>query len=249
MWKVFFVVTGIVVLTGCSGAASEPVERASETVEPVVERDPPYVLQQVPELTIEVTSDAVGNNGRLQNEYTCEGLHERTPPLSWSGAPEETQSFVLVMEDAETDEPPGGVWTHWIVYSIPPDTMSLDSIPLTSADLGNGAKLGTNDYGVAYYLGPCPKPSLIIGPNIASRMSPASLRPYYFRIYALDIDVQLGPGADRNELLHAIEGHVLAAGELAPTYRSRLKFSANSLTDFAPPSQSPSGHHWNRLVR
>ena len=251
MWKAVSIVAGVVILAGCSGASpSSPAQDGGETAVPtVVQRDPPYVLQQVPELTIEVTSEAVTDNGRLHNSYTCEGTHELTPQLSWSGAPEETQSLVLVMEDAETDEPSGGIWTHWIIYSIPADVTSMDSMAVDSTVLENGAMLGTNDYGVAHYLGPCPKPSLQIGPNIASQMSLASLRPYYFRIYALDMDVELGPGADRNELLQAIEGHILAAGELAPKYRSRLKFFANSLSDFAPPSRSQRGHTWERIFR
>ena len=249
MRKVALIGAGVLILTGCSSAASETDAELTTPSEPVVEREAPYVLQQVPQLTIELTSDAVGDNGRLGGEYTCEGAHTLTPPLSWSGAPADTQSFVLLLEDAETDEPPGGLWTHWIVYSIPPDAAALDSIPVAGADLGNGAKLGTNDYGALSYLGPCPKPSLVIGPSGSSHMSPASLRHYYFRIYALDRDVELGPGATRNELLHAIDGHVLAAGELAPKYRSRLKHSAGSLSDFAPPSRSQSGHTWERLFR
>ena len=249
MRKVAHIAVGALILTGCSGAASETEAEPTTPAEPVVQREAPYVLQQVPELTIELSSDAVGDNGRLAGEYTCEGLHTLTPPLSWSGAPEGTQSFVLLLEDAETDEPPGGLWTHWIVYSIPPHAAALDSIPAATAEFGNGAKLGANDYGAASYLGPCPKPSLVIGPSGSSHMSPASLRPYYFRIYALDMDVELGPGATRNELLQAIEGHVLAAGELAPKYRSRLKHSAGSLSDFAPPSRSQSGHTWERLFR
>ena len=248
------IVAGVVGLAGCSSASpSSPAQDGGETAEPtVVLRDPPYVLQQVPEFTIEVTSDAVGDDGRLHNSYTCEGTHELTPQLSWSGAPDETQSFVLVMDDAETDEPSGGIWTHWIIYSIPADVTSMDSMAVDSTVLENGAMLGTNDYGVALYLGPCPRPSLIVGLGVAvseRRPLPAPLRAYHFRIYALDIDTDLGPGASRNELLKAVEGHVLAVGDLAPQYRSRLKYGVDKISDYSPPSRSPSGHRWERLFR
>ena len=220
-----------IIVVGCSSAApaadsaDDPVGNAG----PAVVREDPYILQSVPEFTIEVTSGAVNTTGRLNKYYTCEGA-DASPDLSWSSAPEGTQSFVVLMEDPESDEIEGGaLWTHWILYSIPPTVTELPEGLPASETLENGANHGTNDYANVHYSGPCPEPTLYVqvegcrgtGSGCVNKQTvPAQKRTYSFYVYALDKEFELAPGATRNQVLQEIEGHVLGAGKLATEFRS-----------------------------
>ena len=223
------------VLGGCTSATPEvdsaAVAAAASDEALQAGREEPYLLKAVPKFTMEVTSLAVSRTGRLNTYYTCEGA-DSSPDLAWSGAPEETQSFVVLMEDPESDEIDRGtptLWTHWILYSIPPTVTSLpEELPAT-ATLENGAAYGTNDYGNTLYSGPCPEPTVHIqlencggtGSGCAnSETIPAKLRPYNFYVYALDTELELAAGATRNQVLQEIEGHIIGAGKLAPEFRS-----------------------------
>lgn len=233
-------------LAACSSAdtdaadATDQTEAAAATaVEEAVPREEQYVLQNVPAPTIEVTSAAVGaRGGKLNKSFTCEGANV-SPDLSWSGAPTETQSYVVLLEDHNSEEVEGeggGIWTHWILYSIPPDVTSLvDNISQTET-LEIGAKHGLNDYENSFYSGPCPRPTLFVRRTCPSdtgsgcgddRIYTAQNRPYYFHVYALDKEIDLAPGASRNELLQEVEGHILAAGVIAPEFRSTLRCFAH----------------------
>ena len=248
--KTLLVLAWVDILAACVSGTSEVIETKDDTVKEIgVHREEPYVLKDVPQDSIALSSEAISANGRLDRNYTCEGAHEVTPPLVWRDAPERTKSFVLVLEDAETDESAeGGLWTHWLLYSIPAGVSSISSTPVTSSMLENGIQVGTNDYGSANYLGPCPRPSLIVTPHGVDwqRKTPymASLRPYYFRLYALDKDFDFGSGATRNEVLKGIDGHIIASGELAAEFRSTKKYHADSVNDLTPPSISDKGHIW-----
>ena len=211
----------------CSSAApgSQVDDGGAAAAEGVV-REEAYVLQQALELSMSVTSETVGDDGRLHQYYTCEGL-DYSPQLSWSGAPEGTKSFVIVMEDRAPDEIFVDLQTHWLLYAIPPDVTELSEQFASTTVLENGAVHGTNDYGKTRYNGPCPRPTILNNVrDVTDQPVIASLRPYYFTIYALDTEVALEPGASRNTLLQAIDGHILAAGEIAPKYRSIRRVTA-----------------------
>lgn len=250
LWSALAVVVAAAVLVGCSSAdpAAESTDEptggaaaASQEATEAVVREEPYLLQNVPELTMEVTSDAVDTRNRLNKYFTCEGA-DASPDLSWSGAPEETKGFVVLMEDPESDEierTNPTLWTHWILYSIPPTVTSLsEALPATET-LDSGAKHGINDYGNALYSGPCPEPTIMIpvqgcfgsGSGCGNAETiPAKVRAYHFYIYALDKEVDLAPGATRNQVLQEIEGHIIGAGELAPEFRSSIKKSQGGLS-------------------
>ncbi len=149
---------------------------------------------------IQLTSPAFTTSGALPTEYTCDGP-DRSPPLSWSEPPPGTAAFVLVVEDPDA---PGGTFTHWLLYDLPAATRSLPPAVPPDETLQSGARQGRNDFGTVGYRGPCPPPG----------------RPhrYVFRLYALDRPTGLPPGAQRNEILRALEGHILAIGELVGTY-------------------------------
>jgi Raf kinase inhibitor-like YbhB/YbcL family protein len=123
-----------------------------------------------------------------------------SPALSWSLPPSGTRSFALLVED-----PDARGWVHWIAWNIPYTGHGLpEGIP-RSAKLPDGTRQGMNDFGEIGYGGPCP---------------PSGVHRYTFRLMALDMLLDLGPGAERYELTKAIDGHVLEETRLTGTYRS-----------------------------
>lgn len=145
---------------------------------------------------LEVTSPAFSAGGSIPTPYTCEGA-EAAPPLAWSEVPAGTRSIAILVDDPDA---PRGTFTHWLVTGIPPATSSLAN----EAALPATASEGLNDRGTRGYVGPCP---------------PSGRHRYRFRVYALDI---AKPAATtRAAFLRAIEGHVLATGELVGTYEKR----------------------------
>ena len=148
---------------------------------------------------MQLTSSAFKNNEPIPKQYTCEGKNI-SPPLTWSGAPSGTRSFVLIVDDPDA---PGGVWTHWLVFDLPADTTELaEDMPKTQNITGN-AKQGTNDFKRLGYGGPCPPPG--------------RAHRYFFKIYALDTVLDLKPGASRRQVEAALAQHVLAQGQLVGT--------------------------------
>ena len=147
-----------------------------------------------------IISPAFKSGETIPKRYTCDGI-DISPPLSWSGFPAGTKSFVLIVEDPDA---PGGIFTHWIVYNISSKVTSLPEKVEKVERLGNGILQGLNSFGKIGYNGPCPPPG--------------SKHRYYFRIYALDCYIDLPPGATREEILKAIEGHVIGEAELLGYY-------------------------------
>src|ERR1019366_3236623 len=125
-----------------------------------------------------------------------------SPPLTWSGAPAGTKGFALVCDDPDA---PVGTWVHWVIYGLHPSTTGLPEGVEPGESLAGGARQGVNDFGRVGYGGPLP---------------PAG-KPhrYFFKLYALDTELALGPRATKGELLRAIEGHVLAQAQLMGTFQ------------------------------
>lgn len=149
---------------------------------------------------ITVTSAAFPSGGPIPARYTCEG-EDIPPPLAWEGVPRGAAALALVVDDPDA---PGGVFTHWTVYNLPPDLNGLPEGAGLTAPLPPGALEGRNDFGVARYRGPCPP----AGP--AHR--------YRFRLYALSAPLDLPAGASPGDVRQALEGRVLAYGELVGTF-------------------------------
>lgn len=153
-----------------------------------------------PPARIELSSPAFEYGGVIPTRYACDG-EDVTPPLEWGDLPEGTASLALVFFDPDA---PGGEFTHWLIYGIPADVRSLlEGVPGEGVVPGLGVQ-GRNGFGEIGYGGPCPPP----GP--AHR--------YVFRLLALDADLDLPPGVDRDELEEALRGHVLGVGELVGLY-------------------------------
>jgi Raf kinase inhibitor-like YbhB/YbcL family protein len=144
-------------------------------------------------MAFQLFSSAFADGGWMPSLHSCEGA-DIAPSLEWSGAPSETRSFALIVEDPDA---PSGVWCHWLLYDIGPRILALpqNSKP---GSLGIG---GTNDFGKPGYGGPCPPKGH--GPH-----------RYFFKLSALGIPTTgLAPGARRPEFLEAIKGHVLAEAQ------------------------------------
>jgi Raf kinase inhibitor-like YbhB/YbcL family protein len=140
-----------------------------------------------------VRSSAFATNESIPGEYTCYGDGKR-PPLSWSQVPAGTKSIAILVDDPDA---PKGTFTHWIVTNVPPTVTSLPA----DAPLPKGASEGKNSMGKRGYIAPCP---------------PSGMHHYHYFVYALD--TRIAPAATRADLLSAIEGHVLASGQLVGMY-------------------------------
>jgi Raf kinase inhibitor-like YbhB/YbcL family protein len=142
----------------------------------------------------DLTSPAFDRGQPIPQRYTCEG-DDVSPPLAWSGVPEGTASLALVVDDPDA---PSGTFTHWLAWGIDPAAGSLAE--------GQAAPVeGRNDVGSSGWRGPCPPPGH--GPH-----------RYFFRLYALDHELDLPAGAGKADVERAIAEGVLASAELVGTY-------------------------------
>jgi Raf kinase inhibitor-like YbhB/YbcL family protein len=153
-------------------------------------------------MAIEVRSSAFEDGGVIPARYTCDG-QDLTPPLSWDSVPNGTKSLALTVDDPDA---PRGTFVHWMIYDLPPDTRRLPEDVPKRRTLSGGVQQGVNGAGGIGYTGPCP---------------PGGTHRYLFKIYALDTRLDLGGGATIARLSDAMEGHVLAEGQLMGTYRRR----------------------------
>jgi Raf kinase inhibitor-like YbhB/YbcL family protein len=146
--------------------------------------------------------------GEIPKQYTCEG-EDLSPGLQWSDAPKGTQSFALIAEDPDA---PSGTYTHWVLYDLPPSVAELPQGLPRKEHLKFGGLQGTNDFGKIGYGGPCP---------------PAG-KPhrYFFKLYAMDTVLGLKPGAKKQDVERAMEGHVLAQAEIMGKYQRKGKAAA-----------------------
>ena len=184
------VVLALLIATGSCRSAQESAKE-----------DPQKPPDEVTELvTFEVRSVAFEHDSLIPREYTCDG-EDISPALTWSGVPDGAKSLALVCDDPDA---PSGVWVHWVLCGIPPDRDSLPAaVPRENEVLG-GILHGMTSFRRVGYGGPCPpegKP-----------------HRYFFRLYALDAELELEAGRTKEELLAAMEGHVLAQGELMGRY-------------------------------
>ena len=152
-------------------------------------------------MAILVSSPAFVEEGFIPAKYTCDG-DDISPPLEWSKPPRNTRSIALICEDPDA---PVGTWVHWVLYALPSSLTELPEGVSAAEILPNGARQGINDFKRVGYGGPCPPP----GPS----------HRYFFRLYALDIELDLSPGATKEDLLGALEGHILSEGRLMGRYR------------------------------
>ena len=153
-------------------------------------------------MDIEVTSPAFAEGELMPATYTADG-EDISPPLEWTGVPEGAKSIALINDDPDA---PVGTWVHWVLYNIPPDVTSLEENMPPDETLANGARQGTTDFGRIGYGGPAP---------------PSGTHRYFFKVYALDTMLDLPTGATKRQVGDAMQGHVLAEGQLMGKYSRR----------------------------
>lgn len=152
-------------------------------------------------MSIQLTSSAFTEGQPIPAQYTCQGA-DISPPLKWTGVPDNAKSLALICDDPDA---PRGTWVHWVLYGLPASVSELDAHCPTTPTLPNVAKQGRNDFGRLGYGGPCPPPG--------------KPHRYQFKLYALDAQVTLDPGATKAQLLAAMRNHILAEGRLMGTYQ------------------------------
>lgn len=145
-------------------------------------------------MQIQITSSAFKEGENIPTKYTCDGENV-SPPLAWSVAPPGTQSLALIADDPDA---PGKTWVHWVAINIPASQNSL-----AEGDKSAGVQ-GTNDFRKTGYGGPCPPKG--------------NPHRYFFKLYALDVTLNLKPDAVKADLEKAMQGHILAQGQLMGKY-------------------------------
>jgi Raf kinase inhibitor-like YbhB/YbcL family protein len=145
---------------------------------------------------MKITSSAFQEGGNIPSKFTCDGS-DTSLPLQITGVPSEAKSLVLIVDDPDA---PSGLFTHWLIWNIPPQTSSV-----AEGSAPKGVE-GTNDFGKSGYRGPCPPPGT---------------HRYSFKIFALDRELELRSGAKRSQVDAAMKGHVIAQGELVARYARR----------------------------
>lgn len=146
---------------------------------------------------MQIKSTAFDNNGLMPSQYSCDG-EGVNPPLQISEIPEGTKSLTLISDDPDA---PSGDFVHWLVWNVDPATLEIveNSVP-------EGAVEGTTGFGNTGYGAPCP---------------PSGEHRYFFKVYALDIELDLSSEAKKSDLEKAMEGHVLDKAELVGLYSRR----------------------------
>jgi Raf kinase inhibitor-like YbhB/YbcL family protein len=147
-----------------------------------------------------LSSPSFQNGGTIAKKFTCDGA-DVSPELSWDGAPQGTKTFTLIAEDPDA---PAGTWTHWVLVDLPASTHTLPENVSKVDELPNGGRQGRNDFRKIGYGGPCPPPG--------------QPHRYYFKLYAVDTVLNLKPGAGKQEVEQALQGHVLGQTDLMGKY-------------------------------
>jgi len=144
-----------------------------------------------------LSSPAFADGGSIPQKHTCQG-HDVSPELNWSEAPAGVKSLALIMDDPDA---PGGTFTHWVLFDIPPETRQL------AEGAGPIGVDGGNSLSQTGYMGPCP---------------PSGIHRYYFRLYALDVPaLNLKAGAARGEVEAAMKNHVVGTADTLGRYEKQ----------------------------
>lgn len=174
---------GIFWFSGGQKAPASQQESSSQSIQQNKQNENPITPSKM-----KISSPAFNHNGNIPAKYTCDG-ENISPPLEISSVPPMTKSIVLIVDDPDA---PAGTWVHWVVFNLPPETTQIaeNSIP-------NGATEGTTSFGKQAWGGPCP---------------PSGAHHYQFKIYALDIVLQLPASSQKADVEKAMDRHILDHG-------------------------------------
>lgn len=156
-------------------------------------------------MSLSITSSAFKDGQPIPTKYSCDA-DNISPPLDFGQPPEGTGAFALIVDDPDS---PRGVYTHWVIFNIPPETRRLAEGVAKGIGGQNldTARQGKNSAGETGYGGPCPP----AGPA----------HHYKFTLYALDRPLDLRAGAPKQDVLNAMRSHIIAQGTLTGTYQRR----------------------------
>jgi Raf kinase inhibitor-like YbhB/YbcL family protein len=152
----------------------------------------PFIMNSILITTLQVTSPVFKANSFIPAKYSCEG-DSINPPIEIKNIPAKTKTLALVMDDPDA---PTGTFDHWVMWNIAPQKMIAEN---TAPGIQ-----GKNSKGRNAYTGPCP---------------PSGTHHYHFKIYALDISLDLSKDAGKLQLENAMKGHIIAQGELIGLYK------------------------------
>ena len=150
-------------------------------------------------MTLTLTSSAFAPGKPIPDRYSCKGQNV-SPALDWAGAPAQTVTFALIMDDPDA---PSGTYVHWVIYNIPAAGKGLAQAIAPKPTLPDGTAQGRNSSNEQFYFGPCP---------------PSGTHRYFFKLYALDTRLELASAPNAAQLQKAMQGHILAQGELMGTF-------------------------------
>lgn len=186
-----FLITGVIILAGVAFLFYKKYSNPLQKQSPGAENK--KLISNIPN-NMKISSPAFENNANIPSKYTCDG-ENTNPPLEFSDVPAEAKSLVLIVDDPDA---PAGDWVHWTVWDIEPDTKLINenSIP-------PGATKGMTDFGKPGYGGPCP---------------PSGTHHYQFKLYALDINLDLESNARKTDIEKAMAEHILDQAELIGLY-------------------------------
>ncbi len=148
-------------------------------------------------MPLKLTCPDFENKGKIPPKYTCDGQNSN-PALKIEDAPKNTKCLVLIVDDPDAMKPAGKIWDHWVLWNIKPDTKEIkeNSVP-------SGAVQGKNGSGENQYQGPCP---------------PDTEHKYFFKLYALDTELNLQEGSTKSDVEKAMKNHILEKTELVGRY-------------------------------
>ena len=149
---------------------------------------------------ITLTSTAFRDGQPIPRQYTCDGVNI-SPPLEWTGIPKTAKTIAIITDDPDA---PAGTWVHWVLYNLPADNIGMVENVAGTDEVKGGGFQGKNDFKQIGYGGPCP---------------PSGMHRYFFKIYAVDSELPLKAGATKAELEGALQGHIMAQGQLIGTYK------------------------------
>ncbi|NMB57719.1 MAG: YbhB/YbcL family Raf kinase inhibitor-like protein [Chloroflexi bacterium] len=151
-------------------------------------------------MSISISSPAFTEGGTIPKKFTCDA-ENLSPALTWSGIPQGTKSLVLIVDDPDA---PVGVFVHWVLFGMAGNLTGLPEGVAKSDSVSGIGVQGINDFRKTGYDGPCPPKG--------------SNHRYYFKLYALDTTLDLKTGARKVNVEHAMQGHILAQGQLMGRY-------------------------------
>lgn len=187
----FIIVSVVLLILILIGCAGRP--------QPIVQQ-PAADKPKTAKPEIKLTSTALKEGEAIPRTYTCDGVNV-SPPFEWSGVPKAAKTLVIIADDPDA---PGGMWVHWVLYNLPADNIGfVENLPATEKLVAGGFQ-GKNDFEKIGYGGPCP---------------PSGTHRYFFKIYALDVELPLKAGATKAEVEKAMSGHIVAQGQLMGTYQ------------------------------